>query len=255
LSQAGFAALLGMSQATVNRYEGGSLQQEKEDELMRMCESPEHMRGLLARRGNALTERQRRTVEQAIEGSPTARLSAIWNGFFESMPSEVSARSGFRRFDFDRFAAVVVWLCGTIPVVTQTKLYKLLFYADFLCFRTTSRSLTGALYKQMPYGPVPVAYETLRARLEAEDLVQVREQMYQNGYVGEQFFAGPRASQVTVEFDEEERRVLECVRQVLGTLTPSAISDKSHEETAWKDTPPKEVISYEKALELSIQLQ
>ena len=34
LSQAAFAALLGMSQATINRYELGSLHQEKEDELL-----------------------------------------------------------------------------------------------------------------------------------------------------------------------------------------------------------------------------
>jgi len=254
LSQAGFAALLGMSQATINRYEGGSIQQEKEDELIRMAESPEHMPGLLARRGHVLTERQRRTIELVLGGLPVAQLSAIWDGFIESMPLEVTARSGFRRFDFDRFAAVVVWLCEKVPVVTQTKLYKLLFYADFLCFRSTSRSLTGALYKQMPYGPVPVAYESLRARLEADDLVQVCEQTYENGRTGEEFLLGPRASRVEVDFDDHERLVLEFVRHELGRLSPSAISDLSHSETAWKDTSPKDVISYEKAMELSLSI-
>lgn len=252
LSQAAFAALLGMSQATINRYEGGALQQEKEDELIRMCYSPEHMKGLLARRGHVLTDRQRRAVELALEGTTSDQLTAMWSGFFESVPCEVSVRSGFRRFDFNRFAAVVVWLCQNVPVVTQTKLYKLLFYADFLCFRTNSRSLTGALYKQMPYGPVPAAYEVLRSRLEAEDLVQVCERMYENGRTGEEFLLGPRASQVKVDFDDEEQRVLEFVRRELGRLTPSEISDRSHSETAWRETPPKEVISYEKAMELSL---
>lgn len=254
LSQAAFAALLGMSQTTINRYEQGALQQEKEDELIRMCRSPEHIRGLVGRRGDVLTERQRRGVEMALEGSSIARPSATWNGFFETMPSEVTARSGFRRFDFDRFAAAVVWLCRNIPVVTQTKLYKLLFYADFLCFRANSRSLTGTLYKQMPYGPVPVAYDFLRSRLEAEDIVQICERTYENGRTGEEFLLGPRASQVEITFDDDERRVLEYVRRCLGGLSPSEISERSHGESAWRDTPPKEVIGYEKAMELSIRV-
>lgn len=252
LSQAAFAALLGMSQTTINRYEQGSLQQEKEDELIRMCRSAEHIRGLIERRGDVLTERQRRGVEMALEGSSVARPSATWNGFFETMPSEVTVRSGFRPFDFDRFAAAVVWLCDKIPVVTQTKLYKLLFYSDFICFRANSRSLTGALYKQMPYGPVPVAYDFLRSRLEAEDIVQICEKSYDNGRTGEEFLLGPRASQVDVAFDDDEQRVLEFVRRNLGRLSPSEISERSHSETAWKDTPPKEIISYEKAMELSL---
>ncbi len=254
LSQAAFAALLGMSQATINRYEQGSLQQVKEDELIRPCAKPEHMAGLVDRRGHVLTERQRRAVELALEDSPHARLAALWNGFLEVMPTEISAKSGFRRFDFDRFAAVVVWLCEKVPVVTQSKLYKLLFYADFLCFRTTSRSLTGALYRQMQYGPVPVAYQWLRSRLEGEDFVQVREQTYENGRTGEEFLLGPRASQVEMNFTDDETRVLEFVREHLGSMAPSVISERSHQETAWRDTPPKEIISYEKALELSLSV-
>ena len=49
LSQAAFASLLGMSQATINRYEHGSIQQEKEDELIRACANPRHMADLIQR--------------------------------------------------------------------------------------------------------------------------------------------------------------------------------------------------------------
>ena len=59
LSQVSFAALLGMSQATINRYENGALQQRKEDELIRACDNPEFMRDIIIRRGHMLSERQR----------------------------------------------------------------------------------------------------------------------------------------------------------------------------------------------------
>jgi uncharacterized phage-associated protein len=39
--------------------------------------------------------------------------------------------------------------CGLV------KLFKLLYYADMLHFKETGRSITGGVYKALPYGPVP----------------------------------------------------------------------------------------------------
>lgn len=254
LSQAAFATLLGMSQATINRYEMGSLQQEKEDELIRACDGREHMRSLLHRRGRLITERQRRTAEATL-GQTAIQRTAYWEtGFYESMPVEISKRSGFRAFDFNRYVSVVTWFCRNVSALTQTKLYKLLFYADFLAFRTSTRSITGALYRRMPYGPVPVGFSNLRAQMEAEDFVVVSEVTYQNGKTGEEFTPGLRADDIACRLDENEMRVLQFVRDSLGNLTPTDISDLSHQESAWRDTPPKQIISYEKALELSLDL-
>ena len=251
LSQAAFAALLGMSQATINRYEQGALQQKKEDELIRACANPAHMSSLLQRRGATLSDRQRASTMAAFEG---ASPLIGWLAQIDAMPSEVSKRSGFRAFEYDRYAAVVAWLCSNVSLVTQTKLYKLLFYADYLCFKTHTKSLTGALYRRMPYGPVPVGFSTLRAQLEADDIVSINEVAFQNGNTGEVFRPGAKADQINWHFDDNELGVLQFVRDQLGGLTPSTISDQSHKETAWKDTPPKEVISYEKAMELSLSI-
>jgi len=255
LSQAAFATLLGMSPATVNRYEQGSLQQKKEDELIRACDNPAHVRDILERCGHLLSPRQRRAAEAAIEAAAgsTPGQSGAWP-FDEQMPEEVSARSGFRRFDFDRYAAVVIWLCQNVPTVTPTKLYKLLFYVDFLCCRTLSRSMTGVLYRQMQYGPVPVAFDHLRTRLEAEDLVRVDEQIFANGHTGEVFSPGAKSDELALPFSPEEMLVLNLVKDELGGLTPSAISERSHTETAWRQTEPRQIISYEKAQELSFAM-
>lgn len=254
LSQAAFAKLLGMSQATINRYEMGSLQQEKEDVLIRACDSRDHMRSLLQRRGRLLSERQRRTAEATL-GQAGHQRAAYWeSGFYESMPVEVSKRSGFRPFDFDRYVAVVTWFCSNVSAVTQTKLYKLLFYADFIAFRAFTRSITGAVYRCMPYGPVPVGFSNLRSQMEAEDFVVVNEVTYQNGKTGEEFTPGLRAGDIPRGLDDNEMRVLQFVRDRLGNLAPTEISDLSHQESAWRDTPPKQIISYEKALELSLAL-
>lgn len=254
LSQVAFATLLGMSPATINRYEQGSLQQEKEDELLRGCDRTEFMRDLLRRRGSLLSVRQRQAAEATL-GQLSGERVAFWEtGFCETMPIEVSKRSGFRPFDFDRYAAVVAWLCTNVQFVTQTKLYKLLFYADFIGFRHSSRSVTGSLYRRMPYGPVPVGFSSLRAQLEDDDIVTVNEIAFQNGNTGEVFRPGAQAETCMKVLVDCDVPVLRFVRDRLGSMTPSEISDKSHEEPAWKDTLPKAIISYEKAMELSLSL-
>ena len=66
LSQKAFATLLGMSEATVNRYERGALQEETHDNLMRWADNPLNMAELLNRRGLRLGATQRQRVSVAI---------------------------------------------------------------------------------------------------------------------------------------------------------------------------------------------
>lgn len=58
LSQAGFAALLGMSQATINRYEAGALQEQTHDEPIRACGNDRVFKDIVARRRRALSPSQ-----------------------------------------------------------------------------------------------------------------------------------------------------------------------------------------------------
>jgi putative zinc finger/helix-turn-helix YgiT family protein len=251
LSQVALATLLGMSPATINRYEFGALQQEKEDVLLRACENPAVIRGLLAHRGKLISDRQRALAEARLEvvaeGAVSRKLPA-------EVPVEVTRRSGMRAFTVERYAAVVAWLCANVPLVTQTKLYKLLFYSDFLAYRSSGRSLTGAAYCRMPYGPVPVGFSALRSILEEREVVLVEEMTFQNGNTGEVFRVGSGGERAADSLLAEDVAVLRVVRDTLGGLSPSAISDRSHEETAWKETPPKAVIDYGHASRLSMAL-
>ncbi|MCC7408526.1 MAG: DUF4065 domain-containing protein [Phycisphaeraceae bacterium] len=255
LSQVAFASLLGMSQATINRYERGSLQQQKEDELIRAFGDAGHMRDALPRRGHLLTRRQRKAIEDALSQATSPLNERRWEfELEESGGRELSEFNGFRAFSFERYAAIVVWFSKCVSVLTQTKLYKLLFYSDFLAYKTSSVSLTGTMYRAMPHGPVPADFGVLRGLMEIQDLVVVNEKMYQNGNVGEEFSAGPKADELADILGEEELRILESVRDQLGGDTPSQVSDRSHREDAWKDTPQKQLISYAKARTLSVEM-
>ena len=253
LSQRSLAAVLGMSEATINRYEGGGLQDEAHDQAIRACQNPEVMRDLLKRRGDRLSEWQRGKVEQALEGEEeeprgfTFDLSGLWN-----MPNELSLTTGFREFSYRRYAAVVAWFCQRLKTITPTSLNKLLFYADFLCFRSESVSLTGAAYRRLDYGPVPADFGRLREQMEWDQFVEVREVRWRNGNVGEEYRGGPKADEIGVAFSPRELKVLEAVAKSFEGVSPGEISDRSHQESAWRETEERALISYEKATDLSL---
>jgi putative zinc finger/helix-turn-helix YgiT family protein len=77
LSQKSFAALLGMSEATINRYEQGGLQDTTHDTAIRACEKPEFMRDLLERRGRLLSDWQRERAEAALAGRASPAEDAL----------------------------------------------------------------------------------------------------------------------------------------------------------------------------------
>ncbi len=253
LSQKSLAALLGMSEATINRYEGGGLQDEAHDQAIRSCASTEGMRDLLGRRGDRLSDWQLQRVKDALKGA-SGNLSDIMFDMAPSwcMPKEKSLATGFREFDYRRYAAVVTWFCGHVNTVTATSLNKLLFYADFLHFQSESVSLTGAAYRRAPYGPVPAAYGDLREHLEWEQVIEVREVEYQNGNMGEEIHAGAKADELPSQLTPRELKTLEAVAHKFAHFSPGQLGDYSHQEAAWRDTEDRSLITYDKAAQLSL---
>jgi putative zinc finger/helix-turn-helix YgiT family protein len=252
LSQQAFALLLGMSQATINRYEQGGLQDSAHDQMIRACLTSSVMLDLIERRGHLLTGRQLEKARQALttrqvfEDQPSNTLWCIrWS-------REVSDKTGFKCFSYERYAAVVVWFCHRFGKVCKTKLNKLLFYADFLYFNEMSQSLTGSPYRKLQYGPAPAHYQALSERLEEDEYTKIEEVAYSGGYQGEDFLVGSSAPDPAAILDRTALSVLEAVARELGPLTAKQISDRSHQERAWTETPDKCLIPYPLAEFLSI---
>lgn len=254
LSQRSLAVLLGMSEATVNRYEGGGLQTPAHDTAIRACENGDFVCSLLQQHGGKLSKWQRKRVKAALEGQtrPQSKLARALERL--EAPKEPNVLNGYRHFDRLRYAALVVWLCRQLPLVTATSLNKLLFYADFLHFKAESVSLTGAAYRRVQHGPVPSEYGDLRQFMESEGFVRTKEVEYQNGHTGEEFHPGPEAGQLGVTFSAREAKTLDAVASALKDCTPSEIRKRSHQEAAYCETGDGELIAYDKAAELSLSV-
>lgn len=98
---------------------------------------------------------------------------------------------------------------------------KYLWYADMICFRETGRSMTGATYAALPYGPQINNYADLIGLIrEADETVEE-----------------PLS-------DQEER----IIRRIAMTFpTNRSVFDASHQEDAWKSKRIGMLIPYSEA--------
>jgi hypothetical protein len=141
-----------------------------------------------------------------------------------------------------REAILYVALCSeNDPRFGKTKLFKILFYADFAMHRRYGRPITGIPYLRLPHGPVPDVRDLLEEMERQGDLTTVRRNHF--GY--EQFRPVARRPADVRVFSAEE---LDMLAQTISDLAPASardVSDLSHEFIGWRVAREHEAIPYD----------
>jgi hypothetical protein len=158
---------------------------------------------------------------------------------------EADVFTGHRPFSFEKLAAMTAYIAHHGKNVYKTKLNKLLFYSDLVHFHLTGRSISGARYVHLPYGPVPDRYEGMLAKLSAMDTIRVVQRGdYQQIVGGDDPLVGVLSN--------KERATLDWVLGRMGAMTSSELTRQSHREKAYRFTKLGEPIAYEYAKYLEI---
>lgn len=253
LGQRAFALLLGWGEITLHRYESGSIQDAAHDAQLLMAEHANNIHILLDSNGSRLTPRQRKTVEQRLAEVHTSTYEADCSDeSLERLLVKESAGTygGNTPLSLTKTREMIV-LFSEGSDMFVTKLAKLMFYSDFLHHKEHTVSITGLGYAHLTHGPVPEHYERIRADVLENSLVRVEERTG-DGWAGEVLVAC-RPSRLEV-FAANELRVIEYVRETLGSMTSKDVSDMSHAEEAYSSTSVGRPISYDMARSLSLTL-
>jgi len=243
LSVRAFSLLLGWGEITLHRYESGSLQDDAHEASLRLAENPANIEVLLATNGHKLTAHQR--------GKLQAQLKTIGNGTYAfdrscyAEPAMIREQqdvySGWVPMRLSKLREMVLFF-AQLPNMYETKLNKLLFYADFKHYKQHRVSISGSPYLAFPYGPVPRHCPRIETDLvECGDLIA--EEIFFSDEVSGTAFKANRSPDLTL-FTEEELATLHEVASRLGQRTSKELSELSHQELAWKDTPQRRMISY-----------
>lgn len=179
LTQAQLAEFIGVGIASIKRWETGAIQSKSMDQALRNCLMPEPV-------VNEMTGNRKLSI-------PRIRLVA------EAFKKELG-RSIIKKGDKMLYAAKYIW------------------YADMEAFKRLGRSMTGATYAHLPYGPQLNNYNELLNDIQQAEITSAE------------------------PLTEEE---LEIIREIARFFPHNRmVFDAAHEEPAWKQTENGELISY-----------
>lgn len=152
----------------------------------------------------------------------------------------------------DKLAELILYITGRTAgdrAAGATKLNKYLYFADFSAVRRFGRSITGAEYQKLKYGPAPRRLTPVRERLVRSGDARLDQRVDALGYVHHELV--PLREPRTDLFTEEELRLVDEIIGELRERSASQVSELSHREAGWQLVGEGETIPYELAFVLA----
>lgn len=251
ISQTNLSNVLGWGGKTITRYESHAVQDMAHDLILRKIDSdPAWFIEILDTGKERLTE------------AAYKRCRTYATGVYESMQDAYLRKSilasyacydatsdycGGMALNLDKIVDVVRYFANSAQVTSlyKVKLMKLLWYADALAYKRTGRTITGLVYKALPMGAVPVAYDLL---IDLKGICYEEEEFPEGS--GYHFIKD--GSQEYPALSTEETEILNAVIAVCGNDSKVQIVERMHKERAYQETKRGEEISFRYAVDLSI---
>lgn len=249
LSQRALAKLLGIGSATVARYEKGALPIESISNLLRQIMSDEESFSDFFKnnKSNLSEEEIQKVVSVLNKLSQKIKSDSVLKAYIlRNENNQANVNDGFRKFDFNKFKNLVIYLIDHGIQVSKTRLNKLLFYCDFTYFSDNSVSISGATYIHDHYGPVPSDFELLYTVLRDQNVIDSKP--FSDGH-GEELVTDEKFDDSY--FNEQELVTIEKISNKFKDYNAKKITEYSHKEPAYIDTDLKKIISYKYAFNLN----
>lgn len=224
LTQDEFCMLIGIGKASLSRYENGSLQTEGHDSLIKTFRNPENVLDIVkSKKADFPTERYEKLLDIINEQKHCHMLSRLFQSFksipFPGITSSVNAVAAYLLQK--SFAEEEEGLC-------PMKLQKFLYYAQGLYASYTEKPLFSIMMVAWPYGPL------------VEDVYQTFKD-YGKNPISEL----PQGYNVE-DVPEELVPFLEKFYTLFRPYSAIMLSEWTHKEAPWTQTPMNDVISFDK---------
>lgn len=254
LSATKMSEILGFGVNSYRNYELGEVPNLSNGKLIQLAADPRKFQNLIEL-SESLTsdfkEKLRIKAESLTEAEvsnyfATEYIEYLFNGEF------ADEFSGYRKPNMVKLAEMVVYFAAQLNP-WKTQLNKLLFYADFLMFKRSCFSISGARYRAINMGPVPTNYNSLYEYIANQNDIDIL--VYDFG--GEEFKPKPDRQFNPSVFSGQELEVLQQVVERFAKIATksaptSELVEISHKERAWLDNAPqRKLISYKYAFDLS----
>lgn len=248
ISAAKMSQILGIGVNQYRLYEQGEVPSVSNGRMIRSVMNPKVMLEMVESSKNEMSKSEYARivskVKAVIAESEAYKLEQYETKRLFSVPR--GAENGYAQISIDRLKNILLFFISKGNGVFFTKMNKLLFYADFMAYRVTGKSVSGLAYKAIAHGPVPVRWDRIYSFFDEIDQEIVQ---FSDGREGTKLVS--KLSPDMAEFSDDELKILEYVSQRFKNETPTQISETSHEEEAWKKYKDSDkLISFEMAFTL-----
>lgn len=251
ISQRDFCILLGWGGKTITRYEGHQVQDKAHDTILKKIgRDSEWFLSLLNDARESLAVE---TYQKYLDAATTLyeknqdlylrkAIEASYAGFHGNQLFH-----GNTELSLDKVVDMIRYFATSKQITNlyKVKLMKLMWYADALSYKKRGFAITGLVYQAMPMGAVPVGHNSII------NLKDVPCEEVDMGETNAYHFSLKETT--SFEFlSEEDKKILDIVIDKLGKMTKNQIVSFMHQEQAYVETKPREVISFEYARNLQI---
>lgn len=144
----------------------------------------------------------------------------------------------------EKFRELVLYVAAKSiddPTFGQTKLEKLLFYADFRAYATLAGPISGSVYERWTHGPFP------------PQLYAVEQELVESGdaFLAERYYHAFTQARLIVRrkpdlrlFSTEEIALIDGIIAEFWDEDAAAIAWTSHQHPGWKAAANREMIPY-----------
>ena len=148
--------------------------------------------------------------------------------------------NGNMLLSLDKVVDVIRYFANSSKVTNlyKVKLMKLLWYANCLAYKTRGAAITGLVYQALPMGAVPIGHDSIinLKGVMCDEIDMGDGTAYRFGNSHEKEYAS---------LQEEEIKIIDRVIRKFGKMSKDEIVDFMHNERAYTETAPREIISFE----------
>jgi uncharacterized protein YwgA len=152
-------------------------------------------------------------------------------------------------FDRERFQEAILHVCSlmqNVREISETKLHKILYYADREAYVAFGQPITGESYIRHKYGPYSEHLKDTLDSLDAKDDLLIREYKNEGVELSPKTQKCPQSFRRADEdrFSEKELQILTRVAREVFAQDTETVSRESH-DIAWRSVEQFEEIPYD----------
>ncbi|MNX70454.1 hypothetical protein D3C86_1017060 [compost metagenome] len=252
LSASRMSQILGFGANSYRNYENGEVPSMANANLIQTISEDSNVFRNLVLRSTDLEDGEKAKVLAKVDAAIEIEHASSDENKYVSMLFEnmlPDAFSGYRKPNIQKFSEMVVYFAEKLQP-TVTTMNKLLFYADFLNYKKSAYSISGARYMAHNYGPVPVRFSGLYDYITNKRMVDTQIEAF-GEYIGEKFVLPPIKTFNQDLFDEIELESLKTIAVKFAKCNATQIKEISHQEKAWiENEKGKNKINYDYGFDL-----